>query len=169
MAKKTQRPKRILRARRAIHNSGEAVAPGPPRCGLCGSTENLTRTECCGKWICDDEGQYVLFSYAGNSCHRNHSRFTLCGFHSNEGHKGKWQDCPDCRQAFETEMYAYYGTNEYNFEPLPDPPAYEPTRCHKCGDVINLGEGGYSRGRDGYTCMNCMPQNLVNAMRSFRS
>ena len=34
----------------------------------CGATDNLTKTECCGQWICDDEDQYVLFSYAHNSC-----------------------------------------------------------------------------------------------------
>jgi len=43
-----------------------------PHCGLCGKKRKLTRTECCGQWICDDEDQYVLFSYAQNSCYRNH-------------------------------------------------------------------------------------------------
>jgi SWIM/SEC-C metal-binding protein len=52
-----------------------------PRCALCGSTTNLIRTECCGQWICDDEKNYELFSYARNSCHRNHRRYTLCGIH----------------------------------------------------------------------------------------
>ena len=41
------------------------------RCGLCGKTRNLTKTECCDHWICDDEDKYVMFSYARNSCHRN--------------------------------------------------------------------------------------------------
>jgi len=50
-------------------------------CGLCGKSEKLTRTECCGAWICDDEDKYVLFSYAYNSCYRNHSRYTLCASH----------------------------------------------------------------------------------------
>ena len=98
-----------------------------PRCGLCGKKSNLTRTECCGQWICDDEENYVLFSYARNSCHRNHRRFTLCAHHHGEGHPGKWQDCPKCRADFETEIFVGYGTNEYNFEKLPNPPAYEPT------------------------------------------
>jgi hypothetical protein len=56
-----------------------------PRCGLCRKTKHLTRTDCCGNWICDDEHTYVLFSYARNSCHRNHSRYTLCAYHDNEG------------------------------------------------------------------------------------
>ena len=148
MAKKSQRrPRRILRGERASARS--------KRCGLCGKSGNLTKTECCGQWICDDEDQYVLFSYARNSCYRNHSRFTLCGAHFNEGHEGRWQDCPKCRESFETEMYVWYGTNEYNCEKLANPPAFEPTHCKTCGKVIKLGEGGYSQKGDEYTCMEC--------------
>jgi hypothetical protein len=129
--------------------------PRQPRCGLCGATSNLIKTECCGQWICDDEDQYVLFSYARNSCHRNHSRYTLCAFHFNEGHPGRWQDCAKCREEIETEMYVYYGTNEYNFEVLDNPPQYEPTHCSSCGRVIVLADGGYSSSRDGYLCGKC--------------
>jgi hypothetical protein len=126
-----------------------------PRCGLCGKTKNLTRTECCGNWICDDEHKYVMFSYARNSCHRNHSRYTLCAFHFNEGHAGDWKDCPKCRQELETEMYVWYGTNEYNFEKLDNPPDFEPTKCANCGKVIRLAYDGYSYGAGGYRCMDC--------------
>jgi hypothetical protein len=126
-----------------------------PRCGLCGKTRNLTQAECCGNWICDDEHKYVLFSYARNSCHRNHRRYTLCSYHHVEGHKGDWKDCPKCRKEFETEMYVWYGTNEYNFEKLPNPPAYEPTHCSECGAVIVLGEGGYSQHGGEYRCQRC--------------
>jgi hypothetical protein len=126
------------------------------RCGLCGKTRNLTRAECCGNWICDDEHKYVLFSYARTSCHRNHSRYTLCSFHHNEGHAGNWKTCEECRSAFETEMYVWYGTNEYNFEKLESPPTYEPTKCSSCGRVIRLGTDGYSisAGKN-YRCMDC--------------
>ena len=112
------------------------------KCGLCGKKGKLTRTECCGQWICDDGDEYVPFSYARNSCYRNHSSFTLCSHHYNEGH-------------FDTEMYVYYGTNEYNFEKLEDPPDYEPTRCSECGAAIVLSEGGYLRDKDGYKCGKC--------------
>ncbi len=125
------------------------------QCGLCGATKNLIKTECCNQWICDDEDQYVVFSYARNSCHRNHRRFTLCGYHHVEEHSGHWKNCKKCRNAFETEMYVYYGTNEYNFEVLEHPPKYEPTKCSKCGEVIVLGEGGYSRKGDEYYCYEC--------------
>ena len=125
------------------------------KCFICGATKNLVRTECCGKWICDDEDKYVLFSYARNSCHRNHRRFTLCAYHHEEKHKGDWKTCPICRKMAEPEMVAWYGTNEYNWEKMPDPPKFEPTKCHKCGKVINLAMGGYSSGPDGYTCEEC--------------
>jgi len=126
-----------------------------PRCGLCGKTRNLTKTECCDQWICDDEDQYVLFSYARNSCYRNHDRFTLCSGHYHEGHSGHWKDCKKCRDRFDTEMYVYYGTNEYNFEKLENPPDYEPTMCFKCNSIIKLGYSSYSITGDGYLCAKC--------------
>jgi hypothetical protein len=138
----------------------EAAGEPKPACGLCGNTKNLTKTKCCGNWICDDEHKYVLFSYARNSCHRNHQRFTLCGYHFTEGHAGRWQDCPKCREDIETEMYVWYGTNEYNFEKLKDPPRFEPTKCHECGRVIVLSEGGYSSRGGEYFCGRCTARKL---------
>ena len=126
-----------------------------PRCGLCGSTTNLTKTECCGQWICDDEDQYVPFSYARNSCYRNHRRYTLCGYHHAEEHPGHWKGCPKCKEDITPEMYVYYGTNEYNFEKIEDVPDYEPTRCAKCDTVIVLSEGGYSVCAGEYLCGKC--------------
>jgi hypothetical protein len=126
-----------------------------PQCGLCGSTTNLTKTPCCDNWICDDAGDYVLFSYAHNSCYRNHDRYTLCSHHFREEHEGHWKQCAECKQDIEPEMYVYYGTNEYNFEVLDKIPQYEPTRCVKCRRVIKLGTDGYVMKSDGYYCMNC--------------
>jgi len=126
-----------------------------PRCGLCGKTKNLTKTECCGNWICDDQHKYVLFSYAHNSCSRNHDRYTLCSHHFIEGHSGDWKTCKKCRNDFEAEMYVYYGTNEYNFEKLENPPKFKPTRCAKCKKIINLGTDGYTMHMGKYYCMEC--------------
>jgi hypothetical protein len=132
------------------------------KCGLCGATDNLVKTECCEHWICNDHNDYVLFSYARNSCARNHDRFTLCGFHKNEGHTGKWQDCKKCLNSFETEIYVYYGTNEYNFEKLIDPPKFNPTHCYACESVINLGEGGYCLSDGKYFCsLECSDSKKV--------
>ena len=136
-----------------------------PRCDLCGKTKNLTKTECCGNWICDDEHKYVMFSYARNSCYRNHRRYTLCGYHHAEEHEGHWKDCPECRNSFETEMHVYYGTNEYNFEKLENPPLYEPTKCSKCGVIIKLGTDGYTISGNEYWCEEC---SAVEMKKGFR-
>jgi hypothetical protein len=125
------------------------------RCGLCGKTSNLTKTECCDQWICDDEESYRMFSFARSSCSRNHRRYTLCGFHFNEEHAGDWRECRKCREGFETEMYVYYGTNEYNFVKLENPPHFEPTLCATCSTRIVLGEGGYVRKGGKFYCMSC--------------
>ena len=129
--------------------------PAKPRCGLCGKTKNLAKTDCCGNWICNDEQKYVLFSYARNSCSRNHRRYMLCAYHHGEGHNGKWQHCKKCRSDFEPEMVVWYGTNEYNFEVLENPPHYEPTLCDRCRVVIKLGTDGYSIGPKGTLCERC--------------
>lgn len=101
-------------------------------CGLCGETKKLTKSECCNQWICDDADQYVMFSYAKNSCYRNHHRFTLCNHHFTEGHSGKWQNCTECKKNFKdrTEMYVWYATNNYNYEKL-DIPKIK-IKCQNC-------------------------------------
>lgn len=136
------------------------------RCGLCGKKSKLTRTDCCGQWICDDEHKYVLFSYARNSCHRNHSRYTLCGYHHNEGHEGDWRNCEECRQGFKTEMYVWYGTNEYNFVKLENPPKFEPTRCAKCDRVIKLAEESHSTTGGRYLCEQCSAKEFSGGRRT---
>jgi len=151
--------------KRNITADRQAKSKNQSRCGLCGKTTNLTKTECCGNWICDDEDQYVLFSYDTNSCHRNHRRYTLCGYHHTERHAGDWKDCPQCKEDIETEMYVYYGTNEYNFEKLENPPDYEPTKCSKCGAVIVLSEGGYSTKGTEYWCEECTNADLPDFIR----
>lgn len=104
-----------------------------PQCGLCGSTtKKLTKTQCCDNWICDDTDLYVIFSYARNSCYRNHDHYTLCAYHSHEEHKGQWQGCKKCKDNFELPYYVDMGTNEYNFTVLENPEKYTVT-CVNCG------------------------------------
>lgn len=140
--------------------SSNKMKPSPARCGLCGNTNNLIKTACCDNWICDDEHKYVLFSYSNVSCHRNHDRYTLCASHFHEGHPGDWKNCKQCREAFETEMYVWYGTNEFNFEKLENPPSYQPTHCSKCGKVIKLGTDGYTISGDDYWCEKCSAKEM---------
>lgn len=52
-------------------------------------------------------------------------------------------------------MYVYYGSNEYNFEKLKNPPKFKPTRCAKCKKIIRLGEDGYSMYMGNYYCTEC--------------
>jgi len=47
-------------------------------------------------------------------------------------------------------MYVFYGTNEYNFVKLENPPSYEPTLCTKCGKVIRLAADAYTMKGKGY-------------------
>lgn len=126
-----------------------------PRCGLCGKKTKLIQTPCCGQWICNDYHKYVLFSYATNSCQRNHDRYTLCSYHYHEKHQGDWKTCAKCKKGFETEMYVWFGTNEHNFEKLERPPSYKPTKCSQCDKIIVLGEDGYSMISGKYFCLDC--------------
>lgn len=129
-----------------------------PRCGLCGKAGQLMKTDCCNQWICDDNDAYVIFSYARNSCARNHDRYTICAYHSHEEHPGTWQACKKCRESFDTEDYVDMATNEYNFEKLENPPSFEPTLCARCKNVIDRSEGGYSIvPREGFVCGKCSP------------
>jgi len=76
------------------------------------------------------------------------------------GHSGDWKTCLKCREGIETEMYVWHGTNEFNFEKLPNSPEYEPTTCFECGKVIVLGEGGYSTCGDDYWCGRCTAKQM---------
>jgi hypothetical protein len=122
------------------------------KCGLCGSsTKPLTKTPCCDNWICDDSADYVLFSYEKNSCYRNHSRYTLCAFHFNEKHHGKWQTCETCKNIFDDPNYVDLGTNEFNFNVLENPKKIE-IQCVHCGRVVNsLDKISYQTNK-GYFC-----------------
>lgn len=68
------------------------------------------------------------------------------------------------QDEFVTEMYVWYGTNEYNFEKLDNPPSYEPTRCAVCGKVIKLGIDEHSQLGDEYRCGRCMNRQPVRRL-----
>jgi len=129
-----------------------------PRCGLCGKTKKLMKTDCCGQWICDDYDKYKLFSFARNSCARNHDRYTICSFHHHEEHPGNWQTCTQCRKDLDTEDYVDMVTNDYNFEKLPNPPSFTPTKCARCQKIIVRAKESYTMvPKEGIVCEICMP------------
>ena len=132
-----------------------------PKCGLCGSAKKaLTKTPCCDNWICDDEDSYVIFSYARNSCYRNHDRYTLCSYHVHEEHSGKWQDCKKCKKSFELPYYVDMGTNEYNFDTLKNPEKVT-IKCAHCDYTANsVNAFAYQTSR-GYYCLKAECQEAA--------
>jgi hypothetical protein len=69
-------------------------------------------------------------------------------------------------QLTNTEIYVYYGTNEYNFEKLLNPPTFEPTHCASCGKVISLGYDGYMQSGQDYFCRRCSNKRMQGVIRS---
>ncbi len=139
-----------------------------PACFICGCTENLTKTECCDHWICDDESEYVPFSYKRNSCYHNHRKYTLCGHHHAEGHKGHWKNCQKCKDDFKNQMEVYidFGTNEYNYETLDKKPEVKPTYCSKCNRKIHLTQDVYVMQGGKYICEFCTDTPLPFSLKN---
>ena len=48
--------------------------PRTDACNLCGGTENLETTECCGIVLCNHEHNYQVSSYSREFCTRSHRR-----------------------------------------------------------------------------------------------
>jgi len=121
------------------------------QCGLCGKDDKLVKTKCCNNWICDNS------TIDEQNCLWNHNQYTLCAFHKTGKHQGNnWQKCEKCKEGIETELYVWYGTNDYNFEKLKNPPPFEPKKCKNCSKTINLGVEGYLKRADGeYFCEWC--------------
>lgn len=154
MGIKTRTMRKKTRAKKK-RNKKRPSSVAEPKCGLCGKRGKLTKTPCCGNWICDDYDNYQLFSFARNSCYRNHDHYTVCAVHCQEEHEGDdWRTCTECREYFDKlENYAWAATNEYNFVKLKNPPEYEPTHCAECNAVIRLNEEAYSiKGGGRYLC-----------------
>ncbi|GAB4823360.1 hypothetical protein N2152v2_010406 [Parachlorella kessleri] len=126
---------------------GKGAGGSNLHCGLCGNRKGpFTRTPCCKKVICDDENTYQMFTYARNSCKRNHDRYTLCSYHHGERHGGHWKDCEKCKKNFHPFDYYQMGTNrpdepsKSNFDDdvLDGPPPPKP-RCATCKCEIDTG------------------------------
>lgn len=138
-------------------------------CGLCGATDNLTKTFCCNNWICDDSHKYIVFSYAANSCYRNHDRYTLCAYHNHANHPGNWKDCDKCKGEFDLPNYVDYGTNDANFEKLQNPPKVK-IKCKNCGFESNTVQDFAIQNSDGWYCnkVKCQKEAWKICTKIFR-
>ena len=73
-------------------------------CRFCGSKSSpLVKTRCCEQWICCDTSFSSL--RGGGCCQFEHEHNSICHFHYNEGHKGKWQECEECRTFLGEEQF----------------------------------------------------------------
>lgn len=134
------------------------------KCELCGRAQNLLKTRCCKSWVCDDYEDYKTFPLKKKSCLINHGRFTICGYHYYNSHQGHWQVCETCKKCLETEIYVWYGTNQFNFEKLKNIPVYTSKACFKCKRVIHLAVEPYTVLNEKYTCFHCLAleENFLN-------
>eukprot|EP01133_Synstelium_polycarpum_P012996 gene12996-15287_t len=130
------------------------VKSSEKKCHICGQQPSrnlkLTRTECCGNWVCDNEDQYQLFSGSRDFCGRSHAKYTICGTKSHTARKHQspdWRTCQQCKvEPPEKGMLAglfggppskesslYFGTNGYNFMPMLNVPYNRVTvDCGRC-------------------------------------
>jgi len=161
MPKRTSPPRNIIPFKQPAGKRGPASAKttpakDAPRCGLCGKQGSLWRTECCGNWVCADPQP---LSRKCKRCYYNHKSHTVCSFHYIEKHPGPWQDCLLCPEQLSGEFYAWCATNEFNLEPLENPPPFEPTLCAQCGERINMVFDAYAMlpGK-GFFCATCCKQ-----------
>lgn len=129
------------------------------KCGLCGKSSKIMKLKCCKNWICYDYDNLASNSFSSNSCIRNHNRFTLCAYHFLQKHEGLWYECDECKNNMETELYVWYGTNEFNFEKLQKIPDFKPKYCKNCYRIIKLGKEPYSVSKNDYVCFHCLVLN----------
>ncbi len=73
-------------------------------CRFCGNkSAPLVKTRCCEQWICCDTS--FLSFRGGGYCQFEHEHDSICHFHFNEGHQGKWQECEECRTFLGEEQF----------------------------------------------------------------
>jgi len=128
-----------------------------PLCGMCGRDNKralndtdffLTITECCGRWICDDEHTYCDRYYERRSgrssyftCMRSHTRYSPCFFHFNEGHAGdNWKKCKEC---LEESQFNLKGENEGDMRKNQPKAQFD---CKICGQQYSSMDKMHSKG-----------------------
>jgi hypothetical protein len=73
-------------------------------CHFCGDDASpLVKMPCCEQWICCDT---AYLSYRGGGyCQFEHENSSICHFHYNEKHQGRWQECDECCRLFGEEEF----------------------------------------------------------------
>ena len=61
---------------------------------------------------------YKMGSYEKSRCDRSHGKYTICGLHFHNDHKGDWKSCKKCKTENNKVMYDDYATNKFNFEKI---------------------------------------------------
>ena len=86
------------------YNRMEAKPIAGEHCRFCGHDASpLVKTPCCEQWICCDTS---YLSYRGGGyCQFEHENSSICHFHYNEKHQGRWQECEECRRFFGEEEF----------------------------------------------------------------
>ena len=82
-------------------------------CRFCGDdSAPLVKTPCCDQWICCDTS---YLSYRGGGyCQFEHENYSICHFHYNEKHHGRWQDCKECRRFFGEDEFKRLAEDRMN-------------------------------------------------------
>ena len=124
------------------------------KCGLCGKMDGpFLTTECCGRLVCDTEGQYRINSYEREGqCSRNHRMHSICAHHNSNNHEGDWKSCTKCEEDYHPYDYAVKATSQaasgtvrrYNFDDNVrtdiNPADLALPNCNKCGKVVDTTE-----------------------------
>eukprot|EP01029_Cantina_marsupialis_P004273 TRINITY_DN1430_c0_g2_i4.p1 TRINITY_DN1430_c0_g2~~TRINITY_DN1430_c0_g2_i4.p1 ORF type:complete len:252 (-),score=47.48 TRINITY_DN1430_c0_g2_i4:595-1350(-) len=139
----------------------EAESKGEKVCVICGSKRNLTLTGCCGVPVCNNEDEYEMFSRSRDFCIRNHSRYTLCGYHYGEDHDGDWRECAKCIEEHGCgKAISWYGTNGWNCTPMLEKDIKKDDmlteKCVGCEKRIMTGWEAHSPSVGGVSCQMCM-------------
>jgi len=82
-------------------------------CRFCGDdSAPLVKTPCCDQWICCDTS-YLSYR-GGGRCQFEHENYSICHFHYNEKHHGRWQDCKECRRFFGEDEFKRLAEDRMN-------------------------------------------------------
>jgi tetratricopeptide (TPR) repeat protein len=106
--------------------------------------------------VCDDEHTYVMFSFAWNSCSRNHGRYTHCSYHFNERHTNRHKDA----ETAYSEAVAIRKQLAADFPTRPEFRKVLASRHFKLGDLL-MGTGRVQEAETVYTEALSMAKQLT--------